>query len=66
MTEPDKDKLTEVELEHLQRKRLMNMFMLVETYDDREAENEFKNPHISRSWHFCWRSQFRNEWEVRK
>jgi len=37
MTEPDKDKLTEVELELEQRKRLMDVFMLVETFDDREA-----------------------------
>ena len=37
MTEPDKDRLTEVELELEQRKRLMDVFELVETFDDREA-----------------------------
>ena len=37
MTEPDKDRLTEVELELEQRKRLMDVFMLVQTYDNREA-----------------------------
>ena len=37
MTEPDKDRLTEVELELEQRKRLMDVFELVQTYDDREA-----------------------------
>ena len=35
MTEPDKDKLTEVELELEQRKRLMDAFELVVTFDDR-------------------------------
>ena len=37
MTEPDKDRLTEVELEVQQRKRLMDAFMVVQTYDNREA-----------------------------
>ena len=37
MTEPDKDRSTEVELELEQRKRLMDVFELVETFDDREA-----------------------------
>ena len=37
MADPDKDRLTEVELEHQQRERLMDVFILVETYDDREA-----------------------------
>ena len=37
MTEPDKDRLTEVELELEQRKRLMDAFMVVQTYDNREA-----------------------------
>ena len=35
MTEPDKDRLTEVELELEQRKRLMDAFMVVQTYDNR-------------------------------
>ena len=37
MTEPDKDRSTEVELELEQRKRLMDAFMVVQTYDNREA-----------------------------
>ena len=37
MTEPDKDRLTEVELELEQRKRLMDAFMVVQSYDNREA-----------------------------
>ena len=37
MANPDKDKPTEIELELQQRKRLMDVFMLIETFDDREA-----------------------------
>ena len=37
MADPDTDRTTEVELEHQQRKWLMDVFMLVETFDDREA-----------------------------
>ena len=48
MTEPDKDKLTEVELELEQRKRLMDVFELVETFDDREAVIAFCENIVSR------------------
>ena len=37
MADPDKTRLTEIELELEQRKRLLDMFSLVETYDDREV-----------------------------
>lgn len=37
MADPDKNKLTEIELEGEQRNRLMKVFGLVETYDEREA-----------------------------
>ena len=48
MTEPDKDRLTEVELELEQRKRLMDVFMLVQTYDNREAVIAFCENIVSR------------------
>ena len=37
MADPDKDRLTEVELEIQQRRRMMDVFELVQMYDDREA-----------------------------
>ena len=37
MADPDKNRLTEIELELKQRERLMDVFSLVETYDGREA-----------------------------
>jgi len=48
MTEPDKDRLTEVELELEQRKRLMDVFMVVQTYDNREAVIAFCENIVSR------------------
>ena len=48
MTEPDKDRLTEVELELEQRKRLMDAFMVVQTYDNREAVIAFCENIVSR------------------
>jgi len=41
MADPDTDKPTEIELELQQRKRLMDVFMLIETYDQREAVISF-------------------------
>ena len=37
MPDPDKDKPTEIDLELEQQRRLMELFNLVGTYDDREA-----------------------------
>ena len=37
MTEPDTDRPTEIDLEMEQRARLMKLFSLVRTFDDREA-----------------------------
>lgn len=37
MTDPDKNRLTEIDLEMQQRQRLMALFSLVETFDGREA-----------------------------
>lgn len=37
MADPDTDRPTEIELEMKQRQRLMALFSLVETFDDREA-----------------------------
>ena len=37
MAEPETERLTEIDLEMVQRQRLMDMFSLVETYDGREA-----------------------------
>ena len=48
MTEPDKDRSTEVELELEQRKRLMDAFMVVQTYDNREAVIAFCENIVSR------------------
>ena len=48
MTEPDKDRLTEVELELEQRKRLMDVFMVIQTYDNREAVIAFCENIVSR------------------
>ena len=48
MAEPDKDRLTEVELELEQRKRLMDAFMVVQTYDNREAVIAFCENIVSR------------------
>ena len=47
MADLDKDRLTEVELELQQRKRLMDVFMLIETFDDREAVIAFCKKMIS-------------------
>ena len=37
MADPDTDRPTEIALEMEQRKRLLDMFSLVETYDGRES-----------------------------
>ena len=37
MADPDKDKATEIALEFEQRKRLLDVFFRVETYDGRES-----------------------------
>ena len=37
MADPDKDRPTEIDLEMKQRQRLMDMFSLVERFDDRQA-----------------------------
>ncbi len=37
MADPDTDRPTEIDLEMDQRERLMALFSLVETFDDREA-----------------------------
>lgn len=37
MTDPDKTRPTEIELELRQGERLMEVFRLVKTYDEREA-----------------------------
>jgi len=37
MADPDTDGPTEIELELQQRKRLMDVFILVDNFDDREA-----------------------------
>ena len=37
MTDPDRARPTEIELEFEQRERLMDVFSMVETFDDREA-----------------------------
>ena len=37
MTDPEKDKLTELELEMTQRERLVELFSFVKTYDGRES-----------------------------
>ena len=48
MTEPDKDRLTEVELELEQRKRLMDAFMVVQSYDNLVAVIAFCENIVSR------------------
>ena len=37
MTDPDKNRLTEIDLEMKQRQRLMDVFSFVETFDGRES-----------------------------
>ena len=37
MADPDKNALTEIEMEEAQRDRLMELFCLVETFDERES-----------------------------